>query len=176
MQNYLEIKIPVRCDAKWFSDLRREAKQKKIPVSWQKGHYHITAIFLYDDYKKKELIQAFSHVLGTYPTFTVTLDKVDAFAASKHVIYLTASQPAPDLMSLIDQLRAQATAIGANMREDFRLHITLGKVDKNAATTEQIQALVNNIKVPAFNVQISEVKNLYLGSRISIASWNLKNK
>ena len=175
MQNYLEIKIPFRYEAEWFEALRDEAEINRIPVRWQHGYYHITVVFAYDDEKKEELIAAFSRILAAHPVFTMTLDKVDAFAAFKHVIYLTASHPSPELTSLIDDLRAEAIRLKANIRPDFRLHITLGKVDSAAATIEQVRSMTRSFDMPAFNVRISELEYQYLDhSKPSIAKWHLK--
>lgn len=175
MQNYLEIKIPIRYEAEWFKALRQEAEERHIPVRWQHRYYHITVIFSYDDKKKEELKESFSRVIATHEAFTMTLDKIDAFAASKHVIYLTASLPSLELNNLIDELRAEANQMHANIRPDFRLHITLGKVDSAAATIEQVQDLTGSIDVPAFNVRITELEYQYLDhSMPSIGKWHMK--
>ena len=116
-------------------------------------------------------------MIATHEAFTMTLDKIDAFAASKHVIYLTASQPSLELNNLIDELRAEANQLHANIRPDFRLHITLGKVDSTAASIEQVQDLTGSIDVPAFNVRVNELEYQYLDhSMPSIGKWCLKNK
>ena len=107
----------------------------------------------------------------------MTIDKLDAFAATKHVIYLTSAQPSQELTSLIDELRAEAIRLQANIRPDFRLHITLGRVKPTAATIEQVQSLTSSIEVPAFDVRICEAEYQYLDhSMPSIGKWRLKNK
>jgi len=76
-------------------------------------------------------------------------------------------------MSLIEFLRGEAKSIGANIDPDFRLHISLGRIDAHAYIIEQVQNIIEKIKVPDFAIDINEAEYRYFRGD-SIQRWQIK--
>ena len=102
--NYLEFKIPIKKNAEWFVTLRNAMASEGIPVKWESGSFHITAVFIYDDQPVEELKSAFSRRLTGRKAPSLTLDKLDAFTTKNDIIVnATASQLSESLAALIEE-------------------------------------------------------------------------
>lgn len=173
MPNYLGLTIPLRTDAQWFVDLRNTMKSEDITVEWRHRNYHITTVFIYNDQKVEELTPAFSRLFTNRKAPTLTLDTIDAFMAKKEIIVsLTSSQMSKELKKLIEEIRQEVKSREVNMRQDFILHITLGKIVPTTNTLQKVTQIINNIKIPSFTLYIKKADYRYLYGK-SIKSWEM---
>ncbi len=175
MSNYLELKIPIRQSAKWFVNLRKAMAEAKIPVRWQPGGFHLTVAFISNDQPVKELFLTFDKQMSCREAPNQTFDKVDAFEAktsSEIIIHLTSTQLSPSLRSLVDSLRKDAFDEGADIENDFILHVTLGRIDAKKATLEQVRRIVESIQVPPFTLLLQKAEYRYFRGK-SIQRWTM---
>ena len=171
--NYLELKIPVKKDAEWFVDLRNAMASEGIPVRWQSGSFHITAVFIYDDQPVEELRSAFSRCLSAHEAPSLTLDKLDAFTTKNDIIVnITASQMSESLAALIEEVRGEAASRGVDMRQSFMLHITLGRIDVTAAKLPKVKKIIDSIAITPFTLNITKANYRYFRGKI-IQTWQL---
>ena len=172
--NYLELEIPLRKDAEWFENLRNAMKSKGIPARWTRKSFHITAVFIFEGKHVKELEAAFSRHLEDREAPSLTLDKLDAFTTYGDIIVnITSSQPSESLTALIKELRAEAEKLGVDYRRDFRLHITIGKIDKAKADMTTIASVINSLEVPAFTLKVNTANYRHKGGK-TIQTWQMR--
>lgn len=175
-RNYLELKIPICQNAEWLSNLCDAMAKEGIYVKWQNDWYHITVMFAYDNKHIKELQSAFDKMLDNHEVPVMVLDELGVFTTRgghQHVVYLTSSKASMEVTSLIECLRGEAKSIGANIDPDFRLHISLGRIDAHAYSIEQVQTIIEKIKVPDFAIDISEAEYRYFRGH-TIQRWQMK--
>lgn len=175
MSNYLELKIPIRQSAKWFVNLQKAMAEAKVPVRWQPGGFHLTVAFISNDQPVKELSVAFDKQLSDCKAPLQTFDKVDAFEAktsSEIIIHLTSTQLSPSLRSLVDSLRKEAKNKGAVIENDFILHVTLGRIEANKATLEQVKRIAESIQAPPFTLLLQKAEYRYFRGK-SIQHWTM---
>ena len=175
MSNYLELIIPLRQSAKWFVNLRKAMAEAKIPVKWQPGGFHLTVAFISNDRSVKALSIAFDKQLSGREAPVQTFDKVNAFIAktgSEIIIHLTSTQLSPSLRSLVDSLRKDAFDAGADIENDFILHVTLGRIDAKKATLEQVRRIVESIQVPPFTLLLQKAEYRYFRGK-SVQRWTM---
>ena len=170
--NYLELEIPLRKDAEWFENLRNAMKSKGIPARWTRKSFHITAVFIFEG-NVKGLETAFSRHLEDREAPSLTLDKLDAFTTNDDIIVnITSSRPSESLTTLIKELRAEAENLGVDYRRDFRLHITIGKIDKAKADMTAIATIINSLEVPTFTLRVNTVNYRHKGGK-TIKTWHM---
>ena len=177
MSNYLEIKVPIRWDAEWFAALRDAVASAGITVRWQTRFFHITAAFINNDEPVEALKDTFEKLLANRNVLSLTLDKLDAFVANDSpviIVHLTASHTSPEFNILVHQLRESARENGAIIYGNFLLHITLGRIDTDNASLDQVKKIVSGILVPSFTLQLNEAEYRYYRGE-SIRSWKMKN-
>lgn len=178
MSNYLELKVPIRWDAVWFRQLRKAVAAAGISeasVRWQRQHHHITAAFINDDGLAEPLAAAFDRLLSSCEPPMLTFDKVDAFMAKDApviIVNLTSTKPSPAMMALIQSLRKAASDLGADLDNDFLLHVTLGRIDARAASAEQVKRIADAIQVTPFTLPLDEAEHRFYRGR-SISSWTM---
>ena len=175
MKNYLELKIPVLRNAQWYKELCEAMQEVRIPVRWQNGFYHITVAFIHDDYHVDELRDAFAQILSDRPAPSITLDKLEAFATQSGkeiVINLAPSRPSDDLSALINEIRAAAINSGSQISKDFFIHITLGRIDAQDATLDEVKDVISSIDLEPFIVTIREAEYRYFRAD-TIGRWTL---
>jgi 2'-5' RNA ligase len=171
--NYLELKIPIKKNAEWFVALRNAMASEGIPVKWESGSFHITAVFIYDDQPVEELKSAFSRRLTARKAPSLTLDKLDAFTTKNDIIVnVTASQLSESLAALIEEVRSEAASRNVDMRRSFILHITLGRIDMTAANLPMVKKIIDSIAIPAFTLYIKKANYRYKGGKI-IQTWQM---
>lgn len=149
--------------------------EAKIPVKWQPGGFHLTVAFVSNDPHVKALSAAFDKLLSDCKAPLQTFNKVDAFIAktsSEIIIHLTSTQLSPSLQTLVDSLRKEATEAGADIENDFILHVTLGRIDAKRAALEQVKRIVESIKVPSFTLLLQEAEYRYFEGK-SIRHWKM---
>ena len=179
MRNYLKIEVPIRQSAKWFVNLRRAMAEAKIPVRWQPRGFHLTVAFISNDQPVKALSVAFDRQLSGRQAPVQTFDKVDAFEAKtgdEFILHLTSTQLSPSLQTLVDLLRKEAVDAGADIENDFILHVALGRIDANKATLEQVRRIAESIQVPPFTLLLQNAEYRYFrGKSIIRRTMNQNN-
>ena len=172
--NYLELKIPIKKNAEWFVTLRNAMASEGIPVKWESGSFHITAVFIYDDQPVDELKSAFSRRLTGRKAPSLTLDKLDAFTTKNDIIVnATASQLSESLAALIEEVRGEASSRNVDMRRSFILHITLGRIDVTAAKLSKVKEIIDSVAIPAVTLYINKANYRYKGGKI-IQTWQME--
>ena len=171
-QTLQKIAVPLRLNTRWYNALQQAFLSAGIPVNWQSGGFHVTAIFMYDDTQKDILKTLFEHIISHHVAPELTFDKLDAFTgkkSGKHVVNLTSTNPSPEYSSLIEELRAAAIETGAHL-EDYRLHLTLGRIHGSRASLDAVQNILSPVRLEPFSVTLRSVIFKYLDGE-EIDSW-----
>ena len=173
MQTYLKIEVRLNRDAHWYMALRRKLKTAGINVNWQLGNFHITIAFMNDDAHKEQLKTIFGNIIRQHPAPQLTFNKLDAFTSKnsrQHIVNLTSTCASEEFTALVNQLRTAAIKVGANP-EDYRLHVTLGRVEGDAANLETILRILSAIEIKPFTLTLNKAKYKYFRGD-DIASWD----
>lgn len=168
----LKIEVPLKLNTRWYNALQKAFLSAGIPVNWQSGGFHITAIFMYDDTQKDKLKTLFEHIISHHDAPELTFDKLDAFTgkkSGKHIVNLTSTNPSYEYSSFINELRAAAIETGANL-EDYRLHVTLGRIHGSRASLDTVQKILSSVRLEPFSVILKSVIFKYLDGE-EIDSW-----
>ena len=174
MKSYLEVKVPIDVDAPWFQELRKKMDEHQIGIRWQNGFHHITIVFINGGPSIESLECVFRECLEGCLAPNLTFDKVDVFSISsgRYIVYLTAEHPSNEFMALVKDVRDAARMTGCNFDNNFRLHVTLGRVYDENIGIEQLRNVTNSITVPSFTFRLPEVR--YMEYRFKErASWML---
>ena len=175
MKNYLELKIPIQRNAQWYRELCDAMQEERIPVRWQNGFYHITVAFLHDDNHVKELRDTFAQILSVRQAPSITLDKLEAFATQRGkeiVINLEPLHPSEELLALINEIRTAAINSGSQISKDFFIHITLGRIDAQDVTLDEVKDVISSIDFEPLKVSIREAEYRYFRG-VTINRWTL---
>lgn len=174
MKSYLEVKVPVDTDAPWFQELRNKMDEYHISVRWQNGFHHITVVFVNEEPAAVSLEGVVGECLEGRMAPSLTFDKVDVFAITtgRYIVYLTAEYPSDKFMALVNDVRDAVKMTGCNFDDNFRLHVTLGRVFDESIGIEQLSNITNSITVPSFTLQLPEVR--YMEYRFKeLAAWTM---
>ena len=156
MKSYLEIKVPLKYNARWFVELRNVLKE--IPVKWQKGYFHITMAFIDETPKKLDLRPILEKYLTRFQAPRLTLDKLDVFEASnEYIVNLTSTNIPHDFHELTEAIRLDMKAVGCQIKYEFRLHVTLGKINNDDIMLSKLQNLVSSISLTPFTLKLTDV-------------------
>ena len=127
-----------------------------------------------DDAHKEQLKTIFGNIIRQHPALQLTFNKLDAFTSKnsgQHIVNLTSTCESEEFTALIIQLRTAATEVGASP-EDYRLHVTLGRVEGDAATLDTISDILSTIQLKPFTLKFSNVEyNYFRGG--TIAHWEM---
>lgn len=162
MSSYIEVEVPVKQDAEWFRDLRGKMSERGIDVKWQNGHYHITLLFIYklpEKYHPGAIIfQSMKYKAAPF----LTIDKVDAFTtkSGQHIIYLTSTSPSEEFKDILKCVRETGDRLGYEYNPDFKLHVTLGRVDSKQISLEALRSIIGEVDVPSSKLQLFNVRLL----------------
>ena len=173
-QTYLKIEVGLYRDARWYMTLRRKLKTAGINVNWQLGNFHITIAFMNDDAHKEQLKTIFENIIRQHPAPQLTFNKLDAFTGKKsgqHIVNLTSTCASEEFTALVNQLRSAAIEVGANP-EDYKLHVTLGRVEGGAASLDTILDILSTIQLKPFTLKLTNIEYRYRGKE-SIAYWEM---
>jgi 2'-5' RNA ligase len=172
MKSYLEIKVPISYDDSWFIQLRDVLDG--VNIRWQRGFYHITMAFL--DYAPDDvnLRPGLNRVLDDVLAPIITFDKLDAFASGFHrqVIHLTSTQPPDEFLTLVDEARRFFLAQGCEIQSDFRLHVTLGRVQDPRMNVRKLQDMISQVDLPTFTLELDELEYRVFRGK-SLGLWKL---
>ncbi len=175
-ENYLELIVPLRQNAEWFVKLREAMDTAHIPVKWQRsGSYHITVVFINGDEQVEELSDTFHGCIDERLAPSLTLDKLDAFVTKNGdeiILNLTSSHPSPGFVDFVTLVRQTASDLNAEMDQDFKLHVTLGRIDTAAANLEDVKKVVTGIQVPPFSLSLVDAEYRYYKGEM-IRAWKM---
>lgn len=174
MKSYLEVKVPIEYNAPWFQELRNKMDEHHISVRWQNGFHHITVVFINEESATTNLGSLFGRCLEGHVAPNLTFDKVDVFAISsgRYIVYLTAEHPSEEFMALVKDVRDAVKKTGCDFDDNFRLHVTLGRVFDENVGLEQLRGITNTIAVPSFTLRLPDVRYMEYRFR-ELATWTM---
>ena len=172
MKSYLEIKVPISFDEYWFRELRDLLDG--VDIRWQRGYYHITMAFLDETPERVNLIPGLNSLLSDATAPTITFDRLDAFASGyhRHVIHLTTSDAPADFLALVEDVRRHFKSKGCVIQSDFRLHVTLGRVQDPQTNLRQIKEAISQVDLPDITLDLSNVEYRVFRGK-TLGQWRL---
>lgn len=158
MKSYLEIKVPISFDDYWFRELRDLLDG--VDIRWQRGYYHITMAFLDFAPDGVNLVPGLTGILDEAMAPTITFDSLDAFASGYHrqVIHLTTTDAPDDFLALVEDVRRYFNSKGCKMQSDFKLHVTLGRVQDPRMNVRKLKEIISQVEMPSFTMELNEVE------------------
>ena len=172
MKSYLEIKVPIRFEDSWFRELRDLLDG--VDIRWQRGYYHITMAFLDFAPDNVNLVPGVNGLLSNAMAPTITFDTLGAFASAPHrqVIHLTTSEAPEDFLDLVEDVRRFFKAKGCVMQSDFRLHVTLGRVQDPRMNVRKLKEIISQADLPTFTIELTDVEyRVFRGKTLGL--WKL---
>lgn len=173
MKSYLELKVPIRYVDSWFAELRELLDG--VNVRWQRDYYHITMVFLDYAPDNVNLVPGLSERLEDALAPTITFDRLDAFATGgghKQVINLTTSHVPEDFLALVQDIRRYMKGKGCDIQSDFRLHVTLGRVQDPRTNLRQIKEAISQVDLPDITLDLSIVEYRVFRGK-TLGQWRL---
>lgn len=158
MKTYLEIKVPITYNASWFAELRKSLKD--MPVSWQKGYYHITLAFI-DDTQHLPDVEAIMHkYLDHACPVSITFDKLDVFTAGNGmlIVHLGTNNIPEGFKNMVDGIRYDISCTNSDIQSEFKLHVTLGRIAEPETDIDDVGFLIDKIDFAPFTLTLNEVE------------------
>lgn len=174
MNTYLAFKVPVCKNAKWYNWLLDELES--VYVRWQHGHYHITLAYLDETPEGVDIGSVISTKVVGMAAPSLTFDKLDAFtggSGKEHIVYLTVSNVPESFSSWVEEIRKDIVAAGGVIKSGFKLHVTLGRVDVDKISLEELQDRINNVHIPSFPLRLSELEYMEPKVHKLLKGWRL---
>ena len=178
MQSYIEIKVPLRSNAKWISELKQAFRDACIKVAWKiPGHPHLTLAFIDETPDIDELAKELTPCISKATAPTIKFDRLNVFRAqsgTKYITNLTTSDIPEGFQCLVNDIREVLKQNGAVMKSSFLFHVTLGEIDNMKIGISKIQKVLNTITLPAFSLTLREVNFMeFRGKRTIFKKWEL---
>lgn len=172
MKTYLEIKVPISFDEGWFMDLRDLLDG--VNIRWQRGYYHITMAFLDETPQGVNMIPGLDERFDDAVAPVITFDTLDAFASGRdrQVIHLTTSQVPQDFMELVNDVRRFFKSKGCVIQSDFRLHVTLGRVQDPRMNVRKLKDIIGQVDLPEMTLELEDVEYRVFRGK-SLGLWKL---
>ena len=172
MKSYLEIKVPISFDDYWFQELRDLLDG--VDIRWQRGYYHITMAFLDFAPDNVNMRPGLNEILGDAVAPVITFDTLDAFASGPHrqVIHLTTSDAPEDFLDLVEDVRRFFKSKGCVIQSDFRLHVTLGRVQDPRMNVNKLKDIISQVDMPTFTLKLADVEYRVFRGK-SLGLWEL---
>ena len=172
MKSYLEIKVPISFDDYWFQELRDLLDG--VDIRWQRGYYHITMAFLDFAPDNVNMRPGLNEILGDAVAPVITFDTLDAFASGPHrqVIHLTTSDAPEDFLELVEDVRRFFKSKGCTIQSDFRLHVTLGRVQDPRMNVHKLKDIISQVDMPTFTLELADVEYRVFRGK-SLGLWKL---
>ena len=174
MKTYLEIKVPVSFDDYWFRELRELLDG--VNIRWQRGFYHITMAFLDFAPDGVNMVPGLNNILEEAVAPAITFDTLDAFASGPHrqVIHLTTTDAPEDFLDLVEDVRHYFLGKGCVIQSDFRLHVTLGRVQDPRMDVRKLKNIISQVDLPAVTLDLTEVDyRVFKDYGRPLAHWSL---
>ena len=157
-ETYIELQVPITENEEWFNELRRKMFENHVNIRWQDGHYHITVVFVNKIIEKPNIhpyapvFKCLSYKVAPHLTF----DKLDVFTSrsGEHIINLTSSCPSKEFSDFVDNTRKIIDEAGWDYEQDFRLHVTLGRISTERVSLEKLKKIISQVSVFHFTRQL----------------------
>ena len=172
MKSYIEIKVPISFDDYWFRELRDLLDG--VDIRWQRGYYHITMAFLDFAPDNVNMIRGLDDILDGTTAPTIKFDMLDAFASGAHrqVIHLTTTDAPKDFLDLVEDLRRYFKSKGCIIQSDFRLHVTLGRVQDPRMNVRKLKEIISQVGMPEIALELTGVEyRIFRGKTLGL--WTL---
>lgn len=172
MKSYIEIKVPISFDDYWFRELRDLLDG--VDIRWQRGYYHITMAFLDFAPDNVNMRPGLNGILEEAVAPTITFDTLDAFASGPHrqVIHLTTTDAPDDFLALVEEIRRFFKAKGCTLQSDFRLHVTLGRVQDPRMNVSKLKDIISQVNLPKMTLELEDVEYRVFRGK-SLGLWKL---
>ena len=172
MKSYIEIKVPISFDDYWFRELRDLLDG--VDIRWQRGYYHITMAFLDYAPDNVNMRPGLNGILDEAVAPTITFDALDAFASGPHrqVIHLTTTEAPADFLALVEEIRRFFKAKGCTIQSDFRLHVTLGRVQDPRMNVRKLKEIISQVDLPEMTLELEDVEYRVFRGK-SLGLWKL---
>lgn len=172
MKSYLEIKVPISFDDYWFRELRDLLDG--VNIRWQRGYYHITMAFLDFAPDDVNMIPGLNRILDDAIASVITFDKLDAFASGYHrqVIHLTTTDAPIDFLETVKDIRQYFLSKGCEIQSDFKLHVTLGRVQDSRMNVHKLQDIISEVDLPTFTLELKEIEYRVFRGK-TLGQWKL---
>lgn len=174
MNTYLSINVPVDTEAQWYNSLTRELDG--VGVRWQNAHYHITLAYLDKTPEGVDFGYVIDQKMFGKAAPRLSFDKLDAFtggSGKEHIVYLTVSDIPERFSSWVTEIRKDIVSAGGVIKSGFKLHVTLGRVDVDKISLEELQARINKVHIPSFSLRISELEYMVPKVHKLLKGWRL---
>ena len=174
MTTYLELKVPISFEDSWFRELR--SLLDDVNIRWQRGFYHITIAFLDYAPDNVNMRPGLNELLNDAVAPAITFDKLDAFASGYHrqVIHLTTTDAPKDFLELVEDIRQFFKAKGCQIQSDFKLHVTLGRVQDPRMTVRKLQDIISQVMLPTITLDLTDVDyRIFKDYGKPLAHWKL---
>ncbi len=177
MDSYLEIVVPLRWDEQWVNDVRHAFSRKA--VRWQRRFHHITMAYMPDSIpSQQDVIQRIiARWLAHARPMMLTFDKLDAFTTGtgrEHIIHVTSSQPHEQLEALTRNIRADLQQAGIQLSTSFKMHVTLGRVNVDRLTLDEIKHRLSSVQMSSFTIPLSTLSYIDQSTHHPIHQWHLR--
>ena len=175
--NYIEIEVPINGRSSWMDELHSELR--RYGVKWQNGFYHITMAFIHNstDEERQAITDIVDDVIAGQNAFPMTFGELDAFTTRgkrTHVIYLRPTESNTAFNQMVNTLRSRISEVTTEMEPDFRLHVTLGRVDASNVTLQELKKAIAFIDAPEEDIVLRKVNHqIFKEYGKSIKIWNL---
>lgn len=174
MKAYIEIEVPIYGKAKWMEALKLALPE--CGEGWQKGHFHFTMAFMSDCSESQcdNIKKTMTRLLAGKRLMSVAFGEVGAFSSKsgEHIINIKPKGECEELNSLINNVQVLTKASGATV-DEFRLHVTLGRLPKEVMPLEEVEKRLSSVLVPSFNLCLSRINfRVYKGKMIRY--WTLQ--
>jgi len=177
METYVKLDVAIPKDAFWLASLT--GGLRRFPVRWQNGHYHITLAFNNKTPHDVDIVSILNNQLRKPFLPEITFDKLEAFTAQtggQHIINLTSSVIPDDFKEWVDNIRRVLTANGCTIESNFRLHVTLGRIQSSAISLEKLNAFLQGIEITPFTESLPWLSYMEYRGTEPIVSWKLKGR
>jgi 2'-5' RNA ligase len=157
MKTYFEIHVPLKYDASWFVELRNVLHG--ILVKWQTGYFHITMAFLNETPENIDLRPILEKHLARFHAPSLTFDRLDVFTtySGMFIVHLGSTNIPDDFLVLTEAIRSDMKAVGCQIDSEFRLHVTLGRINDDGSTLPNLQHLVSSVSLIPFTLILTDV-------------------
>lgn len=157
MKSYLEIQVPLKYDAPWFIELRNVLNGNS--VKWQTGYFHITMAFLNATPENLDLCPILEKHFARFNAPCITFDKLDVFTtySGMYIVHLSSTNVPDDFLKLTEAIRSDMRDAGCQIDSEFRLHVTLGRINDNGSTLPNLQDLVSSVSLASFTLKLTDV-------------------
>ena len=174
MKSYLEIKVPISFDDYWFRELRDLLEG--VNIRWQRGYYHITMAFLDFAPDGVNMVSGLDTIINDAVAPAITFDTLDAFASGpqRQVIHLSTTDAPDDFLALVEEIRRYFKSRGCVIQSDFKLHVTLGRVQDSRMNVRKLKDTISQVELPEISLDLTEVDyRVFKDYGKPLAHWTL---